>query len=157
MLQVIDTDELKLSQVFCEKNTTERNPFIFEVFNITPLCILRQSRSDVDVPSSSSSTVGTSIIDEENVEREVKAHMYIPPEQTPTSELLVKLSACAPVAKSDLNSVWSSPFLLVPSSGSTNVSVPKPGGAGAFLISATSVPVSGELVGRTRAIAFHPR
>ncbi|KAJ1693233.1 hypothetical protein LUZ63_009931 [Rhynchospora breviuscula] len=117
------------------------------------------SGSDVDIPISSSSTVATSSADEENFEREVKAHMYIPPEQTSTSEPLVKLSASAPLtgAKSDLNSVWSSPFLLVPSSGSTNVSVPMSGGAGAFLVSAISVPVSGELAGRTRAIAFHPR
>jgi hypothetical protein len=125
------------------------------------LFISNQSRSDADVHASYSSsiTVGAGSIDEDNFEREVKAHMYIPPEQTTTSELLVKLSACAPLTggMSDMNSVWSSPFLLVPSSGSTNISVPKSGGAGAYLISATSVPVSKELAGKTRAIAFHPR
>lgn len=91
--------------------------------------------------------------------RRAKAYMYAPCGHIPTTELSVKLSASLPQNKS-VNSnrpVWSNPFPLVPASGSTNVTVPRPDAPGAFLILAISIPVAGELSGRTRAVSFQPR
>jgi len=90
---------------------------------------------------------------------EVKPYMYCPCEHIPSSELMVKLCAHMPqsISRNALYPTWSSPFRLVPASGSANVVIPKPSGSGAFLISATSIPVAGELSGRTTAITFQPR
>lgn len=93
------------------------------------------------------------------VNRRAKAYMYSPCGHIPAAELSVKLSASLPQSKS-VNSnrpVWSNAFPLVPASGSTNVTIPRLDAAGAFLISALSIPVAGELSGRTRAITFQPR
>ncbi|WOK94697.1 hypothetical protein Cni_G03402 [Canna indica] len=88
-----------------------------------------------------------------------KPCMYGPVGHIPANELLVKLSAALPKARSDIrqSEIWSKPFSLVPASGSTNVVIPHPFASGAFLTSVTSVTVSGELSGRTRAIIFQPR
>lgn len=85
--------------------------------------------------------------------------MYFPFERIPTSEFMVKLWVHMPqsISGTALYPTWSSPFPLVPASGSANVIIPKPDGSGAFLVSATSVPVVGELSGRTKAITFQPR
>ncbi|ONK64446.1 uncharacterized protein A4U43_C07F26050 [Asparagus officinalis] len=90
---------------------------------------------------------------------EVKPFMYCPLGHIPASVLIVKLCAHMPqcISGNVLCPTWSSPFPLVPESGSANVVIPKPNGSGAFLISASSIPVEGELSGRTRAITFQPR
>ncbi|XP_073012455.1 intermembrane lipid transfer protein VPS13 isoform X2 [Typha latifolia] len=108
--------------------------------------------------SYSSKKVGNGNVADEGACRVANAHMYAPSGYVPTTELLVKLSASLPERSENTRSPnWSSPFSLVPTSGSTNVVIPEPCHSGAFLISATSVPVSGELSGRTRVITFQPR
>lgn len=89
----------------------------------------------------------------------VKAYMYGPLGYFPATELMVKLCASLPQGgmENTQNPTWSSPFSLVPASGSTNVVIPKPCSSGAFLVSVTSIPVAGELSGRSRAITFQPR
>ncbi|CAL9110355.1 unnamed protein product [Musa acuminata var. zebrina] len=91
--------------------------------------------------------------------RKAKPYIYGPTVCIPANELLVKLSAALSKSRSSTshNQTWSKPFSLVPESGSTNIIVPQPFASGAFLISAASVPVAGELSGRTRAITFQPR
>lgn len=88
-----------------------------------------------------------------------KPFIYGPVVHIPANDLMVKLSASLLKARPDTNhsQSWSRPFSLSPASGSTNIVIPKPFASGAFLISATSVPVSGDLSGRTRAITFQPR
>ncbi|KAL6659540.1 hypothetical protein ACP70R_003580 [Stipagrostis hirtigluma subsp. patula] len=107
--------------------------------------------------SEKSFTTNSESIKKESDE-EVKAYMFAPDGHTPATELLVKLNACLPNNGTETTRRdWSSPFLLVPASGSTNVTVPQSSTSGAFLVAATSIPVSTELFGRTRAIAFRPR
>lgn len=91
--------------------------------------------------------------------RKAKPYIYGPTVRIPANELLVKLSAALSKSRSSTshNQTWSKPFSLIPESGSTNIIVPQPFASGAFLISAASVPVAGELSGRTRAITFQPR
>ncbi|XP_040382901.1 uncharacterized protein LOC102719317 isoform X2 [Oryza brachyantha] len=91
-------------------------------------------------------------------DKEAKAYMFAPAGHTPATELLVKLNASVPNSGTETTRRdWSSPFLLVPASGSVNATIPQSSSSGAFLIAATSIPVSTELFGRTRAIAFQPR
>ncbi|EEE67937.1 hypothetical protein OsJ_25824 [Oryza sativa Japonica Group] len=90
--------------------------------------------------------------------KEAKAYMFAPSGHTPATELLVKLNASVPNSGTETTRRdWSSPFLLVPASGSMNATIPQSSSSGAFLVAATSIPVSTELFGRTRAIAFQPR
>uniref|UniRef100_A0A453S1U3 Vacuolar protein sorting-associated protein 13 VPS13 adaptor binding domain-containing protein n=1 Tax=Aegilops tauschii subsp. strangulata TaxID=200361 RepID=A0A453S1U3_AEGTS len=89
---------------------------------------------------------------------EAKAYMFAPAGHTPPTELSVKLNASVPNSGTETTRRdWSSPFLLVPSSGSTSLTIPQSSTSSAFLIAVTSVPVSTELFGRTKAIAFQPR
>uniref|UniRef100_A0A0E0AQ59 Uncharacterized protein n=1 Tax=Oryza glumipatula TaxID=40148 RepID=A0A0E0AQ59_9ORYZ len=89
--------------------------------------------------------------------KEAKAYMFAPSGHTPATELLVKLNASVPNSGTETTRRdWSSPFLLVPASGSMNATIPQSSSSGAFLVAATSIPVSTELFGRTRAIAFQP-
>lgn len=89
----------------------------------------------------------------------VGACMYSPVPFSATDELMVTVSR----AKSEyvMNNMpkvlWSSPFLLVPPSGSTTVLVPQASPNAAFMISVTSSPVAGPLTGRSCAITFQPR
>ncbi|KAL5715325.1 hypothetical protein ACHQM5_017158 [Ranunculus cassubicifolius] len=91
--------------------------------------------------------------------RKVKACMYFPRSTSSASELMVRLSICLPnyIIDDNKRSAWSSPFYLVPASGSTCVVVPRENTAGAFIISVTSSRLSGPFSGRTRAITFQPR
>ncbi|KAJ0027885.1 hypothetical protein Pint_36533 [Pistacia integerrima] len=52
---------------------------------------------------------------------------------------------------------WSTPFHLVPPSGSTSVVVPQTSSNAAFIISVTASSLAGPFAGRTRAITFQPR
>lgn len=91
-------------------------------------------------------------------DKEAKAYMFAPAGHTPATELLVKLNASVPNSGTEANRRdWSSPFLLVPASGSTSLTIPQSSTSSAFLVAVTSVPVSTELFGRTKAIAFQPR
>ncbi|PKA51468.1 hypothetical protein AXF42_Ash002833 [Apostasia shenzhenica] len=92
--------------------------------------------------------------------KRTKPYMYAPSNHISTSEFLVRLAvfSSSQIRKENMfSSTWSTPFPLVPTSGSTNITIPKPNASSAFLISTTSVPVSDELSGRTRAIMFQPR
>ena len=91
-------------------------------------------------------------------DKEAKAYMFAPAGLTPATELLVKLNASVPNSGIEANRRdWSTPFLLVPASGSTSLTIPQSSTSSAFLVAVTSVPVSTELFGRTKAIAFQPR
>ncbi|PIA28371.1 hypothetical protein AQUCO_07100036v1 [Aquilegia coerulea] len=85
----------------------------------------------------------TDLVDIEG--RKVKACMYFPHSSSSASELMVRLSICMPnyFTDSKASSVWSSPFYLVPASGSTCVVVPKTNTSGAFIVSVTSNPLAG--------------
>ncbi|TVU00729.1 hypothetical protein EJB05_53839 [Eragrostis curvula] len=108
--------------------------------------------------SSEKSSTNNSESVKKEYDKEVKAYMFAPDGHTPATELLVKLNASPPNNGTETTRRdWSSPFLLVPASGSTNITIPQSSASGAFLVAATSVPVSAELFGRTRAIAFRPR
>ncbi|KAF9591494.1 hypothetical protein IFM89_004548 [Coptis chinensis] len=91
--------------------------------------------------------------------RKVEACMYCPHSSSSASELMVRLRICMPgcITDNEKSSVWSSPFYLVPASGSTCVVVPRTNTSGAFIVSVTSSPLTGPFSGRTRAITFQPR
>ncbi|XP_043712275.1 uncharacterized protein LOC122661037 [Telopea speciosissima] len=94
----------------------------------------------------------------DNNSRKVKACMYSPHPISSASELMVRLSTSFSETMSEnFQSSWSSPFFLVPPSGSTSVLIPQPSTAGVFIISVTSSPVTGPFSTRTRAITFQPR
>lgn len=85
----------------------------------------------------------------------MKACMYSPSQKS--NEIMVKLSRCPSdsVTKSIPASLWSTPFSLVPPTGSSSVIVPQLSMNAGYLISvsAFAAPFSG----RTRIITFQPR
>lgn len=89
----------------------------------------------------------------------VRACMYSPIPFSAASEFMVRVSRCWPEhnTKDMPNSLWSSPFQLVPPSGSTAVLVPQLSKHAAFVVSVTSISVPGPLTGRINAVAFQPR
>lgn len=89
----------------------------------------------------------------------VKACMYCPRPISSTNDVIVRVSRCLPecVTESMPLSSWSSPFYLVPPSGSTTILVPRSSSNSAFMISVTSSAVAGPFAGRTNAITFQPR
>lgn len=89
----------------------------------------------------------------------VRACMYSPNPISSTNEVMVRVSRCLPECLSENmpNSSWSSPFFLVPPSGSTTILVPQSSSTAASLISVTSNTVDGLFAGRTNAITFQPR
>ncbi|KAK1306903.1 hypothetical protein QJS10_CPA10g00690 [Acorus calamus] len=91
--------------------------------------------------------------------RKVKASIYSPIGSSPESELMVRLCAYFPECgmENNQNPAWSSPFYLIPPSGSNTVIIPRPHTTGAFVVSVTSSSLPGELTGRTRAISIQPR
>ncbi|PNT66537.1 hypothetical protein BRADI_3g13757v3 [Brachypodium distachyon] len=89
---------------------------------------------------------------------EAKAYMFAPAGHTPATELLVKLNASVPNSGTETTRRdWSSPFLLSHASGPTSLTIPQSSTSSAFLVAVASIPVSTELFGRTKAIAFQPR
>ncbi|KAG0501172.1 hypothetical protein HPP92_001244 [Vanilla planifolia] len=94
-----------------------------------------------------------------SLSEEAMPYMYDPVDHIPAAELLVSLAASSNLIRDEKvhRMTWSAPFPLAPSSGSTNVTIPKSNATGAFLISATLITAMGELSGRTKAIAFQPR
>ncbi|KAG0496669.1 hypothetical protein HPP92_001360 [Vanilla planifolia] len=93
-----------------------------------------------------------------SLSEEAMPYMYDPVDHIPAAELLVSLAASSNLIRDEKvhRMTWSAPFPLAPSSGSTNVTIPKSNATGAFLISATLITAMGELSGRTKAIAFQP-
>ncbi|KAK8954444.1 hypothetical protein KSP39_PZI002557 [Platanthera zijinensis] len=91
--------------------------------------------------------------------KKAKPYMYSPLDYISASDLFVRLAVSStPIRTTNMSSpTWSIPFPLFPATGSANVTIPKPNASGAFLISATSIIVAGELSGRTKAITFQPR
>ncbi|KAF3432303.1 hypothetical protein FNV43_RR27043 [Rhamnella rubrinervis] len=89
----------------------------------------------------------------------VRACMYSPIPFSAASELMVRVRRCQPerYTKDMPNSLWSSPFHLVPPSGSTTVLVPQSSQNASFVVSVTSSAVSGPLTGRISAITFQPK
>ena len=87
----------------------------------------------------------------------VKACMYSPNPNPSESETMVRVRRSECLVENTLNSSWSSPFSLVPPSGSCSVLVPQPSTNAAFILSVTSSVVDGPFAGRTRAITFQPR
>lgn len=103
--------------------------------------------------------VGNGAHAENGESRKVQAFMFSPPCSSPAGELMVSLSTCSSECGTENFQIttWSSPFYLVPASGSTSVVIPEPCTTGAFILSVTSSPASGALGRRTRAITFQPR
>eukprot|EP00268_Persea_americana_P023609 TRINITY_DN23168_c0_g2_i2.p1 TRINITY_DN23168_c0_g2~~TRINITY_DN23168_c0_g2_i2.p1 ORF type:complete len:2954 (+),score=526.87 TRINITY_DN23168_c0_g2_i2:1710-10571(+) len=103
--------------------------------------------------------VGNGSHAENGESRKVQAFMFSPPCSSPAGELMVSLSTCSSECGTEYfqTTTWSSPFYLVPASGSTTVVIPEPCTTGAFILSVTSSPAGGALGGRTRAITFQPR
>ncbi|KAG2700491.1 hypothetical protein I3760_06G000100 [Carya illinoinensis] len=89
----------------------------------------------------------------------IRACMYSPFPFSSTNEVMVRVSRCVPECVSEPmpNSSWSSPFFLLPPSGSTTILVPKSSSNAAFMISLTSSAVAGPFDGRTNVITFQPR
>ncbi|XP_057965676.1 uncharacterized protein LOC131156193 isoform X2 [Malania oleifera] len=89
----------------------------------------------------------------------VRPYMYSPKPLSSTGELVVRVRRCLheSVEETLPNPLWSSPFPLVPASGSMAVLVPQLSSSASFVISVTSSAVSGLLVRRTNAITFQPR
>nr|XP_027100369.1 uncharacterized protein LOC113719357 isoform X2 [Coffea arabica] len=83
--------------------------------------------------------------------------MYSPGQISSSGEILVRLSRCLPdtVSKEIPSSLWSSPFLLVPPTGSTSVVVPQLCGNAGYLVSVSAV--AAPFPGRTKIITFQPR
>ncbi|CAK7357552.1 unnamed protein product [Dovyalis caffra] len=88
---------------------------------------------------------------------EVKACMYSPHGVSSVNEIMVRVSRHEYVMENFSNSSWSTPFLLVPPSGSSTVLVPQSSSNSALIISVTASDVAGSFAGRTQAIAFQPR
>lgn len=89
----------------------------------------------------------------------VKGCMFSPNPFSSAGEVMVRVSRCMPehVTEKMPNSLLSSPFSLIPPSGSTTVLVPQLSSNAAFLMSVTSSAVAAPFAGRTSAITFQPR
>ena len=89
----------------------------------------------------------------------VKPFIYSPPGHISENSLVVRLQKCSLRQNVNViwNNTWSSPFSLVPESGSTCVAIPQPGRSSAFLVSVTSSQVPGDLGIMSRAVIFQPR
>ncbi|XP_059667459.1 uncharacterized protein LOC132312914 [Cornus florida] len=89
----------------------------------------------------------------------VKSCMYSPKPNSSAGEFMVKVSQQLPECYTESTSKcsWSSPFLLVPPTGSTSVLVPQPYTNAAYIVSVTASAIAGPFSGRTRAITFQPR
>ena len=89
----------------------------------------------------------------------VVACIYSPASFSTDNELMVRVGRAHSeyVSENIPEFLWSSPFLLVPPSGSTTVLVPQSAPNSAYMISVTSSAVAGPLTGRSTAIIFQPR
>lgn len=85
--------------------------------------------------------------------------MFSPSPNASVNDVFVKLSRCFPedVKERLPHSLWSSPFSLLPPSGSSTILVPQLSSNSAFILSVTSNSVAEQYAGRTNAITFQPR
>ncbi|XP_078445725.1 vacuolar protein sorting-associated protein, putative (DUF1162) isoform X2 [Wolffia australiana] len=88
----------------------------------------------------------------------VKAYMYCPPGYQSKNNLVVRLQSYSRQhhVKDTKNDTWSSPFSLVPPSGSTSVIIPQEG-TSAVLVSVTSSQAFGDLGHWSTVVIFQPR
>ncbi|KAK3033803.1 hypothetical protein RJ639_034374 [Escallonia herrerae] len=91
--------------------------------------------------------------------KKANARMYSPDSGSSASELTVRV--CRDLSERVRGNIpnysWSTPFLLVPPTGSTSVLVPQPTPNAAYVISVASSAASGPLCEKTRIISFQPR
>ncbi|XP_061363844.1 uncharacterized protein LOC133307357 isoform X2 [Gastrolobium bilobum] len=85
--------------------------------------------------------------------------MYSPSPNSSVNDVFVKVSRCFPedVKEQLPYSLWSSPFSLLPPSGSSTIIVPQLSSNSAFILAVTSNLVAEHYAGRTNAITFQPR
>ena len=81
--------------------------------------------------------------------------MYSPSPNSAVNDVLVKVSRYFP--GDDNEQLWSSPFSLLPPSGSSTILVPQLSSNSAFIVAVTSNTVAEQYTGRTNAITFQPR
>lgn len=85
--------------------------------------------------------------------------IYSPKPVSSINNVLVKVCRCWPgyVMETLPYPLWSSPFSLLPPSGSSNILVPQSSANSAFIIAMTSTSVVESYTGRINAITFQPR
>ncbi|KAF1899682.1 hypothetical protein Lal_00019812 [Lupinus albus] len=85
--------------------------------------------------------------------------MFSPSPNSPVNDVVVKLSrySSEDVKKQLQHSLWSSPFSLLPPSGSSTVLVPQLSSNSAFILAVTSNSLVEQYDGRTNAISLQPR
>lgn len=85
--------------------------------------------------------------------------MYSPNPISSINDVQVKVSRCWPgyVMEKFPYLLWSSPFSLLPPSGSSNILVPQSSTNAAFILAVTSTSIAEPYTGRTNAIIFQPR
>lgn len=119
---------------------------------------LDAARSSLHMPKDVSGTNRQSKSDFEGIDcKKANPCMYSPGQISSSGEILVRLSRCLPdtVSKEIPSSLWSSPFLLVPPTGSTSVVVPQLCGNAGYLVSVSAV--AAPFSGKTKIITFQPR
>ncbi|KAL3502378.1 hypothetical protein ACH5RR_036827, partial [Cinchona calisaya] len=89
--------------------------------------------------------------------KKADACMYSPGQISTSGDIIVRLSRCLSdtATKNISSSLWSSPFLLVPQTGSTSVIVPQLCTNAGYLVSVSAV--AAPFSGRTKIITFQPR
>ncbi|CAA7023283.1 unnamed protein product [Microthlaspi erraticum] len=94
-----------------------------------------------------------------NESGKVKACIYSPCPISRASDSMIRVKRDLPGSDNSNSpySLWSTPFPVVPPTGSTNVVVPQPSPGESSLLSVTCSILGGALAGRTQAIAFQPR
>ncbi|KZV50783.1 hypothetical protein F511_11560, partial [Dorcoceras hygrometricum] len=86
----------------------------------------------------------------------VIAYLFSPDPNSYSGDIMVQLGRClSPVQESYPKCSWSSPFSLVPPTGSTDVLVPQPFSTSGYVISVCAV--AAPFSGRTKIITFQPR
>ncbi|XP_057796881.1 intermembrane lipid transfer protein VPS13 isoform X2 [Salvia miltiorrhiza] len=114
--------------------------------------------SDHDVPASGSTSEATLNASDlvESGSKKVSACLFSPDPDSYSGEVWVKLSRHVPSVIENLQKYsWSSPFSLVPPTGSTSVLVPQPSKVSGYVLSVSAV--AAPFSGRTKIITFQPR
>ncbi|KAK7274520.1 hypothetical protein RIF29_15613 [Crotalaria pallida] len=127
----------------------------------------QQSKSDSIFRSSSlgrlkrtmSSRIESNLGSDNHEHEKVRPCMFSPSPNSSVNDVVVKLSRYSPedVKEHLQHSLWSSPFSLLPPSGSSTILVPQLSSNSAFILAATSNSVAEQYAGRTNAISLQPR
>lgn len=130
---------------------------------------VRSNKNDINLKSfqniskvKSSSKDHTSTKDPNSLgfkQAKIRAHMFSPYKPSSADEVMIRVSRSLPeCAIENIQSVcWSSPFYLVPRSGSATVLIPQSSSNAASVISVTSSAISGFFPEMTSLIMFQPR